>query len=257
MKSLIILSIFILSLCLVKSEIDSDMPTQIMKCPEIKQEACNKMYSPTCAWFDPRVNHICKHYPCGKNASNPCMACNIRDVVSYSNGPCPEKHVLFEPKKKEVNDLEGLSFTFCNEASKKAKYCTMEYEPQCAWLDDKVNCGSAKTPCGVNAGNRCMACIVKNAVKFSFGSCPPAHLYKEIKEDKLQYTMCDEDSKNAEVWPMVFDPMCAWFDSSANCNSDKKPCAVQASNGCEACRVREAVKFSAGECPKANLVKDM
>lgn len=237
--------------------VDPDFPKSenIIQCPAVKSQFCTKIYDPVCAWMDPRINCVAKHYPCAKNASNSCTACNIKDVVSFSKGPCPKLHVMYEPEKKEIDILEGLTIHQCNEASKKNRICTMEYNPTCAWLDKKVNCGSAKSPCGKNAGNPCMACGVTDAVKYTMGVCPKEHLYK--KENVIEFIDCTEEEKKAEVCPMIFEPKCAWLRDEVDCVSEKKPCGVMASNRCEACRIKDVVKFSHGDCPKDHLASDI
>jgi len=159
----------------------------------------------------------------------------------------------FIKPQSELDNLENLKGNICTEAMKKAKFCTREYKPACAWLD-KFDCGSALIPCRVTASNKCMACKVEGAVRYTFGKCTERPIHKE---KQLKFTACDSNSKNAEVCPLVFEQKCAWLSENVNCQSDKKPCAVNTSNSCEACRIKEAVNFSDGECPKENVAKDL
>jgi len=258
MKSQIIAILFILLTCNFVSAY-LEMPIKLTECPKIKSPSCINGYMPVCAWMDPRINCVSKEYPCAKNAYNPCVACNIRDAVSYSMGPCPESHLMFEPKnQKPSSELDNLTYTVCTEESKTAEVCTEEYEPTCAWLSDDVDCrsGNAKSPCGIFAPNKCHACLVKDAVKFTVGECPNGHLYTKPKSVlKFQFTECSEESKNAEVCPMIYEPKCAWYGDNVNAACDIHPCAQNAQNACEACKIREAVKFTNGYCPPENLAK--
>jgi len=256
MKSQIIATLLIILTCNFVSASD-EMQTELTACPKIKSEFCTKEYNPVCAWMDPRINCVAKKYPCAKNASNPCMACNIIDAVSFSKGPCLESHVMYEPKKPH-SELDSLTYRVCTEEAKKAKCLSLIYMPTCAWLSNNVDCksGNAKSPCGMTASNKCMACLVKEAVKYSVGECPKEHIYAEPEPiPKLQFTECSEENKNVEVCPMVYEPKCAWYGNNVNCACDKHPCAQDASNACEACKINEAVRFTDGNCPPEHLAK--
>ncbi len=151
---------------------DDEIPKKLFKCPEVKQEACTKIYQPTCAWMDPRINCIARKYPCAKNAGNPCMACKIRDVVQFSKGKCPESHVMFEPNV-------ATQYSVCTEESKKGDLCPMIWDPKCAWYHEEAVCKSVKKPCARNAPNACEACRIKEVEKFSEGECPKENLVQE------------------------------------------------------------------------------
>ena len=187
-KLLQILFFIGLSISLVKStrfaDEMSEQPKDVIRCPEIRSQACTKEYIPHCAWLDPRINCVAKKYPCAKNAANACLACLVKDSVSFSKGECPPNHVMYEPKqeKKEIDDLkENFKFFICNEESKKAEMCPMYFLPMCGWFDENSNAICDQKPCAVNASNECEACKITETIKYSKGHCPEKHLVKEEK----------------------------------------------------------------------------
>jgi hypothetical protein len=60
--------------------------------------------------------------------------------------------------------------TYCNNQSRVAQACTMQYEPVCGWYDPgKVEC--VKAPCANDYSNSCQACIDPQVLYYTNGSC--------------------------------------------------------------------------------------
>ncbi len=58
--------------------------------PEQKQaEICTMEYLPVCGWFD-SAKIQCIKYPCAQTFGNICQACAAENVVSWTQGECPQ-----------------------------------------------------------------------------------------------------------------------------------------------------------------------
>ena len=51
--------------------------------------ACTKEYVPVCGWNNP-AKIQCIRYPCAQTYGNKCEACASENVISYSEGECPQ-----------------------------------------------------------------------------------------------------------------------------------------------------------------------
>ena len=58
---------------------------------------------------------------------------------------------------------------------------------------------------------------------------------------------CSDAERNVEVCTMEYNPVCGWFNSDVEC--DSLPCAITASNPCEACKNPDVEFWTSGECP--------
>lgn len=52
-------------------------------------EICTMEYRPVCGWFD-STKIQCVKYPCANTYSNPCQACANEEVISWTEGECPQ-----------------------------------------------------------------------------------------------------------------------------------------------------------------------
>lgn len=73
------------------------------------------------------------------------------------------------------------------------------------------------------------------------GECP-----SEKSDDK---NYCTAESREGEFCTKEYRPVCGWFNESIKCVA--YPCAITASNPCEACQNKQVDYWTEGECPKA------
>ncbi len=64
---------------------------KVTDCTEEQKQtqACTKEYLPVCGWSDP-AKVQCIKYPCAQTFGNICSACADENVISWSEGECPE-----------------------------------------------------------------------------------------------------------------------------------------------------------------------
>lgn len=68
-----------------------------------------------------------------------------------------------------------------------------------------------------------------------FAECPSGEKY------------CTSESRNAQVCPEIYGPVCGWFNSNVNCI--KYPCAAEYENSCRACADNKVEYYTSGACP--------
>ncbi|MEM4268352.1 MAG: DUF333 domain-containing protein [Candidatus Woesearchaeota archaeon] len=78
-----------------------------------------------------------------------------------------------------------------------------------------------------------------------FAPCPDNGPSNSPSEKR---TYCLPEQRNAEICTMEYRPVCGWFKEEVRCI--KYPCAITASNPCEACKNENVEYWTEGECPK-------
>jgi len=82
------LAMLLMTACAQQSETPSTEPNGCT--PEQKAtQACTKEYIPVCGWSDP-AKIQCIKYPCASTFGNKCEACAAENVISWSEGECPQ-----------------------------------------------------------------------------------------------------------------------------------------------------------------------
>lgn len=68
----------------------------------------------------------------------------------------------------KTNKSQG---SFCTPESRKAEFCTENYNPVCGWNDpEKIQC--IRYPCAQTYSNNCNACKNENVAYWTTGVCP-------------------------------------------------------------------------------------
>lgn len=67
-------------------------------------------------------------------------------------------------------------------------------------------------------------------------------------EPYTEETYCTPESRNAEVCTTDYFPVCGWFNP-AEVQCVTYPCAITASNPCQACINEEVLYWTPGACP--------
>ncbi len=68
-------------------------------------------------------------------------------------------------------------------------------------------------------------------------------------DPQINTSQCSPESRNGEVCPEIYSPVCGWFDS-AKVQCIKYPCASTYSNSCEACHNENVKEYTSGTCPQ-------
>jgi len=58
---------------------------------------------------------------------------------------------------------------------------------------------------------------------------------------------CTNESRQGEVCPEVYQPVCGWSNESIQCI--KYPCVAMYGNSCEACHDAKVAYYTPGACP--------
>ena len=66
---------------------------------------------------------------------------------------------------------------------------------------------------------------------------------------ELKANSCTTEQRKADACIALYQPVCGWFDPE-EIQCFKYPCATTFSNSCEACRNKNVVYWTDGECPK-------
>jgi len=117
-----------------------------IKCLESKGNVCIQVFDPVCAKsvLDKHVSY--------ETASNGCMACLDKKVISYTKGECP---------------------TFIKCKDKRPDMSTKIYKPVCAKVDTGIRC--IKEPCPATEfktfSNGCTACQNPKVFGYMKGGC--------------------------------------------------------------------------------------
>src|SRR3989338_2366898 len=72
---------------------------------------------------------------------------------------------------------------------------------------------------------------------------------EKLKEADLQKNDCTKEQRSAEACIALYQPVCGWYDPE-EIQFFRYPCANTFSNSCEACRNKNVVYWTDGECPK-------
>jgi uncharacterized protein len=122
--------------------------------------------------------------------------------------------------------------------------------------DGKIVAGE-KNECGCTGAPKCepIACTAEaklcpdgSAVGRVGPDCEFAECPTNKTTTELQKNYCTPESKNADVCPTLYQPVCGWFNESIKCI--KYPCAITESNSCAACINENVEYWTDGECPK-------
>jgi len=66
--------------------------------------------------------------------------------------------------------------------------------------------------------------------------------------------VCTAEEKVPGPCTREYNPTCGYLDDRVNCASVRKPCAINAGNPCSACKTRDVVGYTVGNCPTENLI---
>lgn|SRR3989338_2988856 len=127
---------------------------------------------------------------------------------------------------KEINDKVGMpnpASVFCEENGGK--------------LEIVNGAEGQKGICTLSTGEKC------EEWSYLRGECPV-----KKKSNEPEYHLCTPESRKAEVCMALYDPVCGWFSQKIQCV--RYPCAVTASNACEACKNENVESWTKGMCPK-------
>lgn len=69
------------------------------------------------------------------------------------------------------------------------------------------------------------------------------------EQGKLKANYCSNESRNAYACPSIYGPVCGWSDP-AKIQCIKYPCAQEYDNSCNACKNKDILYWTDGECPK-------
>lgn len=64
---------------------------------------------------------------------------------------------------------------------------------------------------------------------------------------QLPQTYCTAESREGEFCPAIYKPVCGWFNTTIQCLH--YPCAITASNSCEACHNPSVAYWTEDPCP--------
>ncbi len=121
--------------------------------------------------------------------------------------------------------IEAKIQKFCASNQRRARFCTMQYAPVCAYY----SCDHP--PCISTRGNACMACSDPEVLYYTPGSCEGSSLSNSLLK---QQNYCLEAERKAEVCQEIYLPVCGWLYERAQCGEAR--CKIQFGNRCEACR---------------------
>lgn len=178
---------------------------------ENRSEVCTKEYNPVCA------AQSCPPYMyCVNTYSNPCQACNNKDVIAYRSGSCDTPGGPHQAFPKNENQYEKAPICSFYEMS--------DYGAGVQDLEDNAD--------------------VKRIPMFFYikGEC------KDI--DK---TVCTED-KRKKTCPEIYQPVCAY--SLTKKGYPTKISRKTKENSCDACRDRSVDFYINGACDKSSIIPE-
>jgi hypothetical protein len=70
-----------------EEQVPTDLKSTLCTADQKDAKACTKEYMPVCGWLV-QVNRTCENPFCTKEFANKCLACQDKDVVSYTEGEC-------------------------------------------------------------------------------------------------------------------------------------------------------------------------
>jgi hypothetical protein len=127
---------------------------------------------------------------------------------------------------------------YCSPNQRGAQFCTMQYEPVCAYHHSCYH-----PPCLTTRGNPCMACSDPDVEFYTLGSCGASNLSKRFLD---QSAHCAEGERNAQLCNEIFLPVCGLFYPETKC--EEAGCKITFSNRCEACKNPNVERIIQGAC---------